>query len=272
MGRRARRRTDRRSPGRSYAGKGVGGWTQDAAMTPIRNLYPVEFPSRLAAMESNIYAARSRGRWISPAKGWRPTSSGWPTRPPPAGRPGRRFPASTAICPVRGPKPGATVYARFSDPAHGPRRPAAGLFRRAVLRAGSVFYMGSGEMWRLRAVDETYFEQFYTKLIRHVSQGRLLRGSSRGVLLVGQDRYMLGNTVEVRAQLTNARLEPLDAPSVNLQVIQPDGAAQTVVVAGRSEPAGRLPRAISRPCRKAPTAWNCPCPKARTNGSAAASK
>ena len=47
-------------------------------------------------------------------------------------------------------------------------------------------------MWRLRAVDEAYFEQFYTKLIRHVSQGRLLRGSSRGVLLVGQDRYHAG--------------------------------------------------------------------------------
>ena len=64
---------------------------------------------------------------------------------------------------------------------------------------GSVFYLGSAEMWRLRAVDETCFSQFYTKLIRHVSQGRLLRGSSRGVLLVGQDRYLLGNTVEVRA-------------------------------------------------------------------------
>ena len=67
-----------------------------------------------------------------------------------------------------------------------------------------------------------------------MSQGRLLRGSSRGVLLVGQDRYLLGNTVEVRAQLTNARLEPLDVPSVNLQVIQPDGAAQTVAL--RADP------------------------------------
>jgi hypothetical protein len=100
--------------------------------------------------------------------------------------------------------------------------------------AGSVFYLGSAEMWRLRAVDETYFSQFYTKLIRHVSQGRLLRGSSRGVLLVGQDRYLLGNSVEVRAQLTNARLEPLDMSSVNLLVIQPDGASQTVAL--RADP------------------------------------
>ena len=104
--------------------------------------------------------------------------------------------------------------------------------------AGSVFYMGSAEMWRLRAVDEAYFTQFYTKLIRHVSQGRLLRGSSRGVLLVGQDRYLLGNMVEVRAQLTNARLEPLDMPSINLQVIQPDGTLQSVALRADSSRAG----------------------------------
>jgi hypothetical protein len=90
--------------------------------------------------------------------------------------------------------------------------------------------MGSGEIWRLRAVDETYFSQFYTKLIRHVSQGRLLRGSQRGVLLVGQDRYLLGNSVEIRAQLTNARLEPLSAPTVPLQVIAPDGGVQTIAL------------------------------------------
>ena len=105
-------------------------------------------------------------------------------------------------------------------------------------------------MWRLRAVDETYFEQFYTKLIRHVSQGRLLRGSSRGVLLVGQDRYMLGNTVEVRAQLTNARLEPLDAPSVNLQVIQPDGRRRQRRPARPIRPAGGLSGPVPGPARR----------------------
>ena len=93
-------------------------------------------------------------------------------------------------------------------------------------------------MWRLRAVDDAYFEQFYTKLIRHVSQGRLLRGSSRGVLLVGQDRYMLGGSVQVRAQLTNARLEPLDVRSVNLQIIQPDGTARTIALRADRSRAG----------------------------------
>ncbi len=77
-------------------------------------------------------------------------------------------------------------------------------------------------MWRLRALDDSYFEQLYTKLIRHVSQGRLLLGSSRGMLLVDRDRYLLGNTVVVRAQLSDAQFEPLDVSSVTLQVIRPD--------------------------------------------------
>ena len=85
-------------------------------------------------------------------------------------------------------------------------------------------------MWRLRSVDETYFEKLYTKLIRHVSQGRLSRDSTRGVLLTDQARYLLGNTVEVRAQLTNIRLEPLEAPSVKLEVFAPDGSTQTVIL------------------------------------------
>jgi hypothetical protein len=56
----------------------------------------------------------------------------------------------------------------------------------------------------------------------------LLRGSNRGVLLVERDRYVLGNTVAVRAQLSNAQLDPLIAPQVSLQVFAPDTTQQTV--------------------------------------------
>jgi uncharacterized ParB-like nuclease family protein len=129
---------------------------------------------------------------------------------------------------VRGAKPGAAVYGRYSDPEAGTggERPVymAGHF----YGAGRVFYLGSGEMWRLRALDERYFEQVYTKLVRHVSQGRLLLGSSRGMLLVDRDRYLLGNTVVVRAQLSNPQYEPLELPGVPLQVVRPDGSTETL--------------------------------------------
>ena len=196
-------------------------------MTPIRNLYPVEFP-RPAGLGRKQHVRHSRAL----AVGLHPRGPGG--RFPLAGRFGHGQPAGLGRVSRRvqllsraRAETGRDRLRPFSDPraAEGGEQPV--YFAGQFYGSGSVFYLGSGEMWRLRAVDETYFEQFYTKLIRHVSQGRLLRGSSRGVLLVGQDRYLLGNTVEVRAQLTNARLEPLAVPSVELQVFAPDGKVQT---------------------------------------------
>jgi hypothetical protein len=128
---------------------------------------------------------------------------------------------------VRREKDGAAVYARFSDPASadGGRQPPYMVGQ--DYGSGLVFYLGSGEMWRLRALDDAYFERFYTKLIRHVTQRRLTRGSHRGILIAG-DRYLLGSTVNVSARLTNARLEPLEASQVQLEVGMPDSTFETV--------------------------------------------
>jgi hypothetical protein len=157
---------------------------------------------------------------------------------PSSARAWAEFPGVFGFFSVRGPKPGATVYGRFSDPraADGGQQPVymAGQF----YGAGRAFYLGSGEMWRLRAGDEAYFERFYTKLVRHVTQGRLLRGSHRGVLLVERDRYLLGGTVDVRAQLSNSRLEPLELPRVSLEVTLPDNALETVALAADPSRAG----------------------------------
>ncbi len=213
-----------------HSGKAINNWTQTQTLTPIRNLYPVEFPRRLFVAESGMYSSPDAWPLDFTREGlvadflWLGDSAA-------AGRQAwAEFPGVYSFCPVRKAKPGATVFARFSDPrtAEGGELPVymAGQF----YGSGSVFYLGSGEMWRLRAIDESYFEQFYTKLIRHVTQGRLLRGSSRGVLLTGQDRYLLGNSVEVRAQLLNSRLEPLVAPGVEMQVFAPSGTVQSITL------------------------------------------
>jgi hypothetical protein len=139
---------------------------------------------------------------------------------------------------IKGEKSGATVYARVADPAAGlgDQRPVyiAGQY----YGAGQVLYIGSGELWRLRSIDTTYFEVLYTKLIRHVSQGRLLRGSSRGALLVDRDRYELGETVVLRARLSNARHEPLTQETVVAQVLRPDNSTDTVKLQADAQHAG----------------------------------
>jgi hypothetical protein len=94
--------------------------------------------------------------------------------------------------------------------------------------AGQVLFIASGEFWRLRALDPAYFEMLFTKLVRQVSQGRLLRGSSRGTLLVDRDRYELGETVVLRGRLSDERHEPLVLESVTAQIIRPDNTAESV--------------------------------------------
>jgi hypothetical protein len=51
------------------------------------------------------------------------------------------------------------------------------------------------------------------------------------MLLVDRDRYLLGNTVAVRAQLSDAQYDPLDLPGVALQVVRPDGTSQSLQLA-----------------------------------------
>jgi hypothetical protein len=213
-----------------YAGKGIDSWLQDPAMAKIRNLYPVEFLQQFAPGADFAYTSKEpwplnftregqQADYLWLGEGVTASRQAW-----------TGFSGVYSFFPVHNPKPAATVLATYSDPqaAEGDKEPP--YFVEQFYGSGRVFYMGSGEMWRLRRLDPTYFDQFYTKLIRHVSQGRLLRGSSRGVLLPGQDRYLLGNTVEVRAQLTNARLQPLGDKSVVLEVIPPGGAVQMVML------------------------------------------
>ncbi len=213
-----------------HTGQTVSGWLQNPAMAKIRALYPVEFQRRATAAESETYASKDpwpleftrEGReaeflWLADTES--ANQQAWAS-----------LPGVYSFQPIRSPKPGATVFARFSDPqvGQGDRQPA--YFVGQFYGSGRVFYMGSGEMWRLRRVEESYFDQFYTRLVRHVSQGRLLRQSHRGSLLVDKERYLLGNTVEIRAQLTDAQLKPLRAPSVALDVIQPSRGVQSVTL------------------------------------------
>jgi len=201
---------------------------QAASMAKIRDLYPVVFQKRLTSIDDGRYGAKEAWPIEFTQDGKDAEFLMIEDSPPASAEAWGDFHGVYGYYAVEGNKPGATVYARFSDPQTRDRDKQPVYMAAQFFGAGRVFYMGSGEMWRLRSVDEAYFERFYTKLIRYVSQGRLLRGSNRGVLLVERDRYVLGNTVAVRAQLSNAQLDPLVAPQVSLQVFAPDSTQQTV--------------------------------------------
>jgi len=210
-------------PGRVYAGSAVQNWLADPNLAKLQALYPVEFMPVL-------FQAEDVGRKWSRVRPVDLTREGmesdflrlndnaadshriWTTQ----------FDGVYGTLPVRGAKPGASVLARHIDP----EAEAAGIdpvfLAEQFFGSGRVFYVGSGELWRLRQVDEGHFERFYTQLIDHVSKQRLQRGSRRGgMLLLERNEYHVGDNVPLAADLKNARDEPLEAETVNLYVHAP---------------------------------------------------
>jgi hypothetical protein len=203
-------------------------WIQDRELAKLRSIYPVEFNTRLSSLDDSRYGSTvpwpieftREGRdadflWLGTSH--EESEARW-----------TEFAGVFGFYRVKGPKPGAIVYGRFGDPDATAAAEKPVYFAEQFWGSGRVFYMGSGEMWRLRTVEERHFEEFYTKLLRHISQGRLLRGSRLGRLLLERERYTQGSTVVVRAQLSNAQLEPLSVPDVTVEVWRPDSTMQSL--------------------------------------------
>ena len=201
----------------------TAGWVQSPEHIAIRSLYPVEFQKRLTLLDDGLYGSETPWPLEFSRDGeesdflWLGDSASesqllW-----------SEFEGVYGCYAVKGPKPGARVLARYSDPDAGflANRPV--YLAEHFYGAGRVLYLGSSELWRLRSLSVDYFEVLYTQLIRHVSQGRLLRGSSLGSLLVPKDRYIVGDDVVVRAQLSTESREPLIADRVIARVVSPDG-------------------------------------------------
>ncbi|MEM9353110.1 MAG: hypothetical protein AAGA92_08860 [Planctomycetota bacterium] len=206
-------------------------WTQSSEHAVVRSLYPVEYQKRLTLLDDGVYGS----------------TKPWPIKFTDAGREApflriadtaeesdlawSRFPGVFGCYAVRGPKPGAQVLARYSNPDAGLSRELPAYIAEHFYGAGRVVYIGSSEWWRLRAVEPAYFDILYTKLIRHASQGRLLRGSSIVMLQADRQAYTVGDDATLRARLLTPSREPLELPTVEAESISPGGAKQKVLLA-----------------------------------------
>lgn len=213
-------------------------WIRSTEHAKLRDLYPVAFQNRLTLLDDGQtggdtpwpLAMERSGReakflWL--AKTAAESEAAWDS-----------FPGVFGYFAVKAEKPGATVYARFSNPETGTSNQRPVYMASQFYGAGQVFYIGGGELWRLRRLDPAYFEVLYTKLIRHVSQGRILRGSARGALLVERDRYELGETVVVRARLSDSQHKPLTDDTVTAQLLRPDGATDPIKLTAETDRPG----------------------------------
>ncbi len=213
-----------------FMGDRISGWVANPEMKIIRGLYPVRLFDRTSLWEHRFSA----------------DTQPWPLDFTPAGRQAdflwlgdsaaeslatwSRFPGVYSYQSVQGVKPAATLFARSTSPDASASSGEAVYFAEHFYGSGRVFYIGSGELWRLRQIDPALFEQLFTKLIRHVSQGRLLRESDRGTLATDRRFYPLGATATIRATLSDVDLQPLTASEVVLEVITPGGTARTTTL------------------------------------------
>ena len=213
-------------------------WLQSPEHAKIRSLYPVEFQQRLTLLDDGKFGSQSPWPLEFTREGieadflWlgddaQRSRANW-----------ARFGGVYGCYITKGAKPGAAIYARFSDPDIGISVERPIYMADQFYGAGRVFFLGSGELWRLRAVDPGFFESLLTQLVRHVSQGRLLRGSSLGRLLVERDRFFVGDAVVVRAQVNAANREPYVAPQVVVRTTGPRGWSKEVVLKADETRAG----------------------------------
>jgi hypothetical protein len=151
----------------------------------------------------------------------------------------KEFPGFYRCYPTAGAKAGATVYVRFSDPRSQNEYGAPILLAEQFYGQGRTLYLGSPEIWRLRAISEDDYDRFWIKTLREVGQGRTKRGTKRGVLLPESRKLLLGQTSRWRARLLDGQFQPLTIDAVPLEVFDPTGKPMV--------PRPRLVRDQSRP-------------------------
>ncbi len=125
--------------------------------------------------------------------------------------------------PTNGQKSGATVYGYFSDPLSRTDEGAPILLASQRYGQGITAYIGSPEIWRLRALEEAYNERFWINLTRMASEGRSKRGLQRAMIVLDGREYGVGQTVPVRARVLTASFETLDQKTVTIDVYDPRG-------------------------------------------------
>lgn len=136
----------------------------------------------------------------------------------------KSFEGVYACYPVSAEKAGTTVYSRFADPRANFQGKQPILMASQFYGSGRVVYLATTEFWRLRSMSDdcAEYDRLWTKMIREVGQERLTRGTQRAILMPERDKYYIGQTVRVRARVLDAQFKPMEADSVNVDIISPD--------------------------------------------------
>jgi len=138
--------------------------------------------------------------------------------------------------PVRSLRDGAVVLAQYGNPRARGQDGQPPFLAGQYYGKGRTMFLSSAETWRLRAISPEGHQRFWTSLIREVGQGRRSRGRSRGILLLDRTEVSPGQTVTIRSQLYDARMQPLQRETVPISIVDADGRPVAVPDVLRGDP------------------------------------
>lgn len=138
--------------------------------------------------------------------------------------------------PVRSLRDGAVVLAQYGNPRARTQDGQPPFLASQFYGKGRTMFVSSAETWRLRAISAKGHQRFWTSMIREVGQGRRSRGRSRGLLLLDRTEVSPGQTVTVRAQLYDSRMQALQRESVPVSIVDADGRPVSVPDSLRGDP------------------------------------
>lgn len=133
------------------------------------------------------------------------------------------FPGVFSVFPTLSSKAGATIFARSTDPIARGTEGGSPVIAEQRFGQGTVLYLGTSEFWRLRALDEDWYDRLWVKLVRKTAQGRSTRGLGRGILLLDGRDAILGQSMTLRARVLDAQFRPLSRTDLPLAITAPDG-------------------------------------------------
>ncbi|MBQ9456048.1 MAG: hypothetical protein IJU53_10310 [Thermoguttaceae bacterium] len=209
----------------------VGSWLDAPELANIRTLCPVEFYDRTSTLRQNTYSADEIWPLDWTRSGREASYLQLDDQQSTSQKIWDAFPGVYGHFPTKKLRAGATSLAAFSAPQTRMGGSAPILLATQFYGAGRTFYIGTGEFWRLRAQNPEYFTRFYTQIVRYITQGRMIQQSQRGRLMLEQDRYFPGDPIELRAQLFDPALQPLDpakVPELTAELFLPNGKIQQV--------------------------------------------
>ncbi len=123
--------------------------------------------------------------------------------------------------PVKGAKPGVTPLAEFMNIDERGQAALRPFYAVTQAEAGRTAWIGSGEIYRLRAVDPTYYDRFWLKLLRFAGAKRNTGSKARGQVLM-DNKFIAGGPIRVQARVLQANGDPylendLDKPKFTIK-------------------------------------------------------